>query len=768
MKKLTVIFLAFGAFAAYAAFPVASGGRTVSEIVVPEAPSAEIRFAAQELQKWIARISGAEPGIYHAPTALDNHKIFLGKEFYAPAEDFRFIGNSDGWVVKQQGKKLFISGPEDGGVINGVFRLFDLNTDLIFPRPVLDGEALFTPDADLAFRKTDFRGRPSWNYRQFGLVNVHYDPQTSLWGRRNYSNSSGMFYNKYHILAYQDLFFAGVLSYEFGRFLPNEKYFEAHPEYYAWQEGKRKKYEHYGPQLCYTSPAGREALVRELLAQLEQDMTPRIRKVHFGFGDTWSLCNCPGCRKPIPLEDGTVLASDDDAFRSTQYFLYLNAIVEAMLEKYPHLEAETLGYLYAAVPPKVKPHPKLTVIYCPYPKNDKVSVNAKGNEKWGARSREWAKCGARVGIYEYWGDASDFPRPVADAAAENLRFWNSIGMHHFLSTETYPDVRRSSEKEDKLAGAWDVSAMEYWVLSRLMLDSTQSPQTLRDEYLKRVYGPAAVPIKEYYAAIRRAWHASGRISMYHDNAVQSMELYIRRTGLEKELRTKLESAEKTAKSPAVKQLVRDQRRRFEYLARTAALSNPDIFAVPFSGGDAKVLMDFESSRWKQASKIAGLKIAGLRSKDASGKTKVLLLHDHRNLYVRFQCVEPDMQRLERQKTPYSGRFPSGDRAELFIMPLDGKQYYHFAVTPSGVKYEAAGYDFRWSIPWESVVRRDNSSWECIMRIPLETLGIRITVNHKLKILPARYRGDAESGEESSYTGSLPHNPASFPEMLLQE
>lgn len=90
MKKLTVIFLAFGAFAAYAAFPVASGGRTVSEIVVSEAPSAEIRFAAQELQKWIARISGAEPGIYHAPTALDNHKIFLGKEFYAPAEDFRF------------------------------------------------------------------------------------------------------------------------------------------------------------------------------------------------------------------------------------------------------------------------------------------------------------------------------------------------------------------------------------------------------------------------------------------------------------------------------------------------------------------------------------------------------------------------------------------------------------------------------------------------------------------------------------------------------
>ncbi len=768
MKKTLALLLACAVSSACAAFQVSSQGKSVSEIIVPEEPSEELLFAARELQKWIGRISGAEPAVFHAPTKQNNHKIFLGKEFYAPEDDFRFIGESDGWVVRRNGKKLFLSGPKDGGVINAVFLLFDRNTDLIFPRPVMDGEALFTPDPDLTFRETDFRGRPSWNYREFGLVHAHFDPPTSLWARRNYSNSRGMFYHKYHIRSTLDLFFSGVLTYELGRFLPNEKYFAEHPGYYAWQEGKRKKYEHYGPQLCYTDREGREALVREMLAALERDLTPEIRKIHFGFGDTWSLCNCPECRKPIPLADGSQLTPDDDAFRSTQYFLYLNAVVEAMLKKYPHLEAETLGYLYAAVPPRVKPHPKLTVIYCPYPKNDKIPIDGKGNEKWNVRSRDWAKSGARVGIYEYWGDASDFPRPVADAAAENLRIWNKLGIHHFLSTETYPDVRRTPPEQDKLAGAWDVSAMEYWVLSRLMLDSSRNPSELRNEYLKRVYGPAASPMREYYEAIHKAWHADRRISMYNDNAVECAELYIRRPGMEKTLREKLAAAEKLAGRDTVKQLVRNHRERFEFLMRSAARSKPAIFEIPLAADAGKTAMDFDAPVWNSASRIENFKITGTRGKNAAVQTSVFFLHDRRNLYVRFRCAEPDMKHLDLQKAPYPGRLPPGERVELFLKTADAKTYHHFAGSPSGAKYEAEGYNHRWTVAWDYATRRNKDSWEAVMRIPLDKLGLRITVNNKCRILPVRHRVDGQNAETSSHAGAGPHMPAAFPEMLLKE
>ena len=787
MKKfLTFLFFLAGGTLSFlnAAFQVAEGGKSVSEIIVPEDPSEELLFAARELQMWIGRISGGEgPGIYHAPTRENNSKIFLGKEFYAPEEDFRFIGDSDGWVVREEGRNLYLSGLKDTGVINGVFRLLDLNTDLVFPRPDLKEEALFTPDPDLTFRKTDFRGRPSWKFREFSLVNVHFDPQTSLWARRNYSNSRGMFYNKYHIRSTLDLFFTGSLTYELGSFLPNAKYFAEHPTYYAWQEGKRKPYEHYGPQLCYTNPEGREALIREMLARLEQDLTPQIRKVHFGFGDTWSLCSCTECRKAIPLPDGTSLPPDDDAFRSTQYFLYLNAIVEAMVKKYPQLEAETLGYLYAAVPPRVKPHPKLTVIYCPYPKNDKLPVDGKGNEKWGARSRKWAESGARIGIYEYWGDASDFPRPVADAAAENLKLWNSLGFHHHLMTETYPDVRQTPAEKDSLAGAWDVSAMEYWVLSRLMLDSSQEPDALRREYLERVYGPAAAAVlQEYYGAIRKAWHADKSISMYNDNAVWCTELYIRRTGLEQQLREKLAAAEKLAAGETARELVRKQRRRFDFLVDSARKIRPDLFEIPLlPDAEKQGIPDFDSPLWNSAARIEELKIPGKKSgnreerRSIAEDTRVLLLHNRRNLYVKFICREPDMKRLDSQKDPSPGRFPSGDCVELFLKPEDSKTYYHFAATLSGARYDAEGYNHRWNLPsWDFLSRRNSESWEGILRIPLDELGFRITVNNKCRILPARIRAGASApGEKmkkgnASFAGARRHMPDTFPAMLLKE
>ena len=100
---------------------------------------------------------------------------------------------------------------------------------------------------------------------------------------------------------------------------------------------------------------GAEAVIKETLVALKRDMTPEITEVHFGFGDTWDLCLCPECLEPIRCEDGTVLNPSDDAFRSTQYYRYLNRIADAVAKARPGLKISTLAYLYAAVPPKEKP-----------------------------------------------------------------------------------------------------------------------------------------------------------------------------------------------------------------------------------------------------------------------------------------------------------------------------------------------------------------------------------------------------------------------------
>lgn len=64
---------------AHSSLPIAKGGIPAAEIIVPETPSAPVLTAARELQKWVKAISGAELGIYHAPTTAKNTKIYLGQ-----------------------------------------------------------------------------------------------------------------------------------------------------------------------------------------------------------------------------------------------------------------------------------------------------------------------------------------------------------------------------------------------------------------------------------------------------------------------------------------------------------------------------------------------------------------------------------------------------------------------------------------------------------------------------------------------------------------
>ena len=84
------------------------------------------------------------------------------------------------------------------------------------------------------------------------------------------------------------------------------------------------------------------------------------------------------------------------------------------------------------------------------------------------------------------------------------------------------------------------------------------------------------------------------------------------------------------------------------------------------------------------------------------------------------------------------------------------------------KYEAEGYNHRWNVAWDYAARRNSDSWEAVMRIPLDKLGLRITVNNRCRILPVRHRADGQNAETSSHAGAGPHMPAAFPEMLLKE
>lgn len=751
------------------ALTVTENGKTQAEIVIPERKSPVIVLAAQELQLWIKNISGAELPIYQKPSKKDNVKFLLGSDYAkAFAGDLKELSGSDGCAVRSQGKNVYMFGAQDRGALNAVLWLLDRNTDLIFARPV-DG-TVYSKNPDLDFKQLDFLEKPTWKTREFGLI--LYQP-TELWAMRSFQNTHGMHFQKRFIFLTDNLYFTRQLRYEFGELLANDKYFKDHPEYYAWQEGRRRPYQHYGPQLCYTSEAGREAMVKELMRKLANDMTEETGIINFSFGDTWSLCECPDCRKPIKLANDTIIKPSDEAFRSTQFYIYMNKITADIVKKYPQVTVSKLAYLYAAVPPKVKLHPQLRPVYCPYPKDNKQSVFGPKNKKWAERSYQWAKISKITGIYEYFGDSSEFPRPISDVACKSLREWNRIGLDSYIYSEWVTDQRNERDMAHDNAGAWDVSGMEFWTLSRLFWNSKLDVKELKQKYLQRAYREAAKPMADYYETLRKVWYDDPRISFWNDNQVYSAYHYIRKNGIEKKMREYLSEAEKTAQHPVSKRLVQLHRKRFEYWMKASNKFAPEETLIPLVNSNSNHCSDFNALQWNKGARIELRR----NSKNVETRyyTEVYLLHDRLNLYVKFVCKDPGIASLKKLKASPVERYFGGDKVSLFIAP--GKleknintTYYHFMVNPDGLKYDAKGYTKEWNSDFKSAALRKADSWEAIMTIPLNKAGIVISKYNKVKLLLTRTQYDSSTDEDIIYTCSdrKEHEPLRFPEAVLKE
>ena len=684
------------------------GNAAYDEIIVPDVCGFEMTFAAQELQKWIGCISGSQLPIYHGHGHNGRRQIRL--------ETAEVVGT----VVSSLPNGVRICAAREEGVVTGVFQLLERNTDIVFPRPDFEGEAVYTKNPNLKFEKTDFTVVPAWKNRKFGLG---FDYRTRLWLRRNYVNS-GNLGNAGQVAQAGDIFEPFCLCYEFGRLLANEKYFDSHPEFYAMVEGERKKYGSWGPQICYTCEEGRQTFMQELFACIERDVVPSIRAVSFDFADSGAMCCCENCKKPIELPDGTKVDPKDEAFRSTQYFMFLNKVVDDFVKRYPNLTPTTLGYIQAAIPPKVAIHPRLEVTFCPYPKDDKVNIDTGDiNTKWGKRTRRWAElCGPRLGIYEYWGDAAGYPRAVADAATYNLRLWNSLGINSYIYSEAPAD--------DGKPGAWDVSAMEFWTLLRLMVDPSLDAQRLRVDYLKRAYGPSGKAMAKLYTIVQGEWRKASGMSWYADNAAVSLHRLLRQTERIDECRRHLDDALKAASDPRIADLIRRHREWMEKNYRQVAKDVPDAIEIPVLDGKP-------APKWGEGD---------------------VFVRDGR-LHVRMTCTNGVESAAKSSPAKDGVGYPLTDRVEVMVGIKGSANYYHFVVSAKGEKYEARGYDHRWTCEWNAAIFKQKNGWRMEMSVPLDAIGLGGSDEKEVGLLIVREQGLAMNEKR--------HNPDAYPEYRLK-
>ena len=255
-------------------------------------------------------------------------------------------------------------------------------------------------------------------------------------------------------------------------YLFKDKVEQQHPEWLALWNGERK-----GPHCCTSNPEFREFIVEQCV---NHPFNKDKSIVSISPSDGYGFCECSTCRALDPK--GTDYASGNPNL-SNRHWDYANSIAREVKKRRPGLGVAMLGYTAYRDPPtnleRVEDNLYLamcfSLAYCVKPETKADFF--KNLEAWKAK-------GIKMTAYEYWGMHYwlDLPYVFTREIAEGMPRWYAsglLGMHG------------EAQKDFATQGP------NYYLAAHLMWNPNAPAGRVMDRYYQ-AFGPAAVPIREYY------------------------------------------------------------------------------------------------------------------------------------------------------------------------------------------------------------------------------------------------------------------------------
>ena len=728
-------------------------------------------WAHEELTNHLARIVGS--------VALPRFEMVLPGGVGADdfADDFAALKETDGYAVRRRGDAVCFVADNPKGHVNGVHRWLERNFEVIWPRPRRDLCFFAKCDArSLASADCDYRDVPAFRTRYLGGSSGN--KEVWRWNVRNATSSMAdvsrlserdrALAERYGMLgAFWDVF-GGGHDME-SRWFPRKEFFKDHPEYWMLIDGKRWE----GPRsnFCETNPDFAVAYAKSVEDKI-RGIPKSVRVISINMEDTTLTCQCDRCLAPIVLEDGTVVARDDPAFKSTRFFLFFNKVARHVAKIRPDLRILQFAYMHLAVPPKVRVERNVTLKWCPYPRNMRESVTTgPTNASWKERLDGWLANTPEIYLREYYFcGCIYYPRPVADTAAVDLRYCRDRGMK-----DVYCDLagksgdNRGNNATYGLNRPWheffDMVGMEAWVVGKLFWDPSLDPESLRAKYLKRAFGPSAPDVAEFYRLLRGSWYSDAVASSFCDNPFRTAAHYIVKKGIADKCRAALAAAAAKADHPERREWIADMRRVLEDWIGAAPKYMKDELRVPLVEVDGEPGLDFDRGPWAKAARLQPFRtMRGKAAVDSSGSS-VMVFSDGRAFRIGFDIRKGSAPRA--MAPDRRGAFPRGDKIEVsFSTGTQG--YFQFAADCDGNRYDAKVLDSSWTCGWDLRTEKGATGWKASVRVPFAAIGFAPHVNPRVCFLPMVTYAGVCGGKSSNYSwqGGVPHTPMSWGELVV--
>lgn len=340
------------------------------EIILPDKADQYEKKSADELQKYLRLKTGVVLPILIESQSSSEFRILIGNT----EEGNSLKVKQNEIIIKAQGNNLKIFGGDSKSTLYAVYAFLENHLGCRF----------YAPDGEVILKTNTVSIPKNINYRYLPPITTRTVHSKLFYENNDFADKRKTTYDAF------PGYVPSAQVHTFHRFVPSDRYYKKHPEYYALRNGKRIP-----TQLCLTN-ADVFSIVKDTVAFLLQQY-PESNVISVSQDDNLQYCQCDNCmainnREETPA--GSVIE-------------FVNKIADA----FPNKTISTLAYQYTRTAPKnLRPKENVLITLC----SIECDRSAPIADKCTAFTNDliaWGKLTDNIRIWDYTTQFTNFLAP---------------------------------------------------------------------------------------------------------------------------------------------------------------------------------------------------------------------------------------------------------------------------------------------------------------------------------------------------------------------
>ncbi|MDD3925102.1 MAG: DUF4838 domain-containing protein [bacterium] len=505
---------------------ICGGGKAEARIAVMPGTGEIGRFAADELQKYVRKMSGVELPVKAGENLEVTGDILLcyGKDADRWCEGKAVSGcKEDSYAIRVTDDRLYLLGQNERGLLYAVYVFLEDELGVGFLAPGDENE--WVPRRRVITVKPSYHlAEPAMRLRGFSCSLID-EVDWMAKNKMNYvlvdENTSGELIEEAKKRRMM-LYFSG---HSFYRWLPPAEYWETHPEYYSLLNGERvcnyQQGEHMGhQQICVSNPDVIGIVSQNIIRFIEEYPENDFYTLWPNDAEAW--CECENCRA---LDGGEVNPLNGNQSNAGSYVYFANRVAERVAVVHPEKKLNIIAYRSTLVPPSdptvfLHPNIVLEVAYwgrpCDHPVGQSITEEeiARRMRRAEIGSEEFDTWKRRYLVYgeflQRWGEIAkgdllifdymmasqstlSLPYPMFGTVQEDHKFYREIGV-----AGCYMQAHKNN---------CTAYGLNYWMGAKAYWGGPQDVDKCLNEFCEKRFGAGAVPVKTYFQVLERSFRS---------------------------------------------------------------------------------------------------------------------------------------------------------------------------------------------------------------------------------------------------------------------